>query len=602
APLDDLAFTCHEVAGLDHVLAYPDYEAFSPELIASVFNEAARFATERLAPLNRKGDVEGCSIDSAGQVKFPEGFAEAYQEFVQQGWNAAPFPAEHGGQGLPHMVATGLSEIWNGANLSFALTPILTHSAVFLLMYYGDEWAQKTILPKLVSGEWCGTMCMTEPQAGSDVGAVRAQAIPQGDGSYRLKGSKIFISCGDHNAAENIIHMVLARLPDAPEGSKGLSLFMVPKFLVNEDGSLGEKNDVHAVSLEHKLGMHGSPTAVMAYGDQEGAYATLIGKEGEGLKAMFTMMNAARLAVGIEGLGIAEAATQQAKAYANERIQGREAATDHTQPVPIARHGDVKRMLHYMEAHAQALRALALYTGGIIDNAAHDPDAAVREQAKGRLDLLTPVMKAHTTNMAFRIASEAIQVHGGLGYIEETGVAQFLRDVRVSMIYEGTNGIQALDLAHRKLPMGDGAVLNQLMGEIQQTSAHLKENDDFGLRALGEALDTALKHLADASSALLLQVKCTASNTEGEAPSTVSAVPYLELLGLVMEGHLMGRAAIRAHALLQSEDSTYSKAFLSRKLAMARFFLLDVLLDTASLKERVVLGDKAIKPQTGLSA
>ena len=587
APLQDLRFNLKEICELESaLLSLPPYGDFSIDLIDSVLDEAARFGTEVIAPLNRSGDLEGCELKADGTVVLPKGFAAAYQSFVAQGWNAAPFPAEATGQGLPFAVATGIQEIWHGANLSFALMPLLTHSAVHLLLHYGTEFERTYILPKLVSGEWTGTMCMTEPQAGSDVGAVRAMATPQADGSYRLKGSKIFISCGDHDASANIIHMVLARVPDAPEGSAGLSLFMVPKILVNPDGSLGAKNDVKAVSLEHKLGMHATPTAVMAYGDAGGAYASIVGKPGEGLKNMFLMMNAARLAVGLEGLGIAEAATQAAETYAAERVQGR---VDR-KPATIDKHPDVIRMLRFMRSHTAALRGLALYTGRLLDLSAYHTDEIKRREAKQRLDLLTPIVKAHTTSLAFTIASESIQVHGGLGYIEETGVAQFLRDVRVAMIYEGTNGIQALDLAHRKLPMEGGQVVQTMIEEMKTVATSLTASNDYTLMPLGKAFAVALDHLQEATRSILLQVQHTQHNTKGEAPSSASAVPYLTLLGLCVEGWLMGQAALKTKTA-----SGYSAAFLEAKLLDARFMLLDTLLDCSSLKARVLLGDSNIR-------
>lgn len=594
APLTDIRFALESVAQLDELLALPAYADFSPEVMQAVLEEAARFAQSELSPLNFTGDREGCRMEN-GKVKLPAGFANAYKHFVDQGWNAAPFPAEYGGQSLPFCVGGALQEIWHGANLSFALIPLLTQSAIHLMMHYGTEWQQQHILPRLVSGEWCGTMCMTEPQAGSDVGANRAQALPQPDGSYRLKGNKIFISAGDHDAAENIIHMVLARLPDAPAGTKGLSLFMVPKFLINEDGSLGAANDLHPVSLEHKLGMHASPTAVMAYGDNEGAYATLIGEPHQGMKAMFIMMNSARIAVGMEGLGIAEAATQKARRYAAERVQGRQAATASKQPVAIDQHRDVQRMLMWMESHTQALRALSLYTNRQIDLISHSADEATVKRAKSRLDMLTPVVKAHTTGLAFDIASEAVQVHGGLGYVEETGVAQHLRDVRVAMIYEGTNGIQALDLVLRKLPLEDGNVMYGFIEDMVKTAAELHDMTDYRLMPLGEALAKSIEHLQEASRNMLAQIARTETNNEGKAPATASAAPFLRLFGLVLQGWLLAREAQHVATLEKQDDKGgYSEDFLARKIALARFFILDVMLDTAALHRRVLLGESAI--------
>lgn len=590
APLDDLRFVLESTAQLPDILALPAYNNFTADVIQAVQDEAARFAQSELSPLNFTGDRQGCKL-ADDKVSLPDGFAKAYEHFVAQGWNAAPFPAEHGGQGLPYCVGATLQEIWHGANLSFALIPLLTQSAIHLLMHYGNAWQQEHILSKLVSGQWCGTMCMTEPQAGSDVGANRALAIPQEDGSYRLKGTKIFISAGDHDAAENIIHMVLARLPDAPEGTKGLSLFMVPKFLINEDGSLGAANDVHPVSLEHKMGMHGSPTAIMAYGDNDGAYATIIGQPNEGIKAMFIMMNSARIAVGMEGLGIAEAASQKARRYAAQRVQGRAASSASKESVSIDQHRDVQRMLTWMEAHTHALRALSVYTNTQIDhmNAA---EGVAAQKAKMRLDLLTPIMKAHTTSTAFAIASEAIQVHGGLGYIEETGVAQHARDVRVAMIYEGTNGIQALDLALRKLPIEGGEVMDEFITEMRQTAQALEANDRFAL--LGSALANSLGQLDAASKDMLKQI-AQGSNQDGHAPATASAVPFLTLFGLTVEGWLLAKQLQYVATLeQQSDNGGYSDAFLQRKEALARYFMLDILLETATLHQRVLLGESSL--------
>ena len=595
APLEDIRFALSCTAKLPHLMKFSAYHEFNDDVINAALDEAARFAQSELSPLNFSGDRQGCRLEN-DEVKLPEGFVQAYKHFVAQGWNAAPFPAEYGGQGLPFCVSAALQEIWHGANLSFALTPLLTQSTIHLLMHHGTPWQRQHILPKLVSGEWCGTMCMTEPQAGSDVGANRAQALPQPDGSYRLKGNKIFISAGDHDAAENIIHMVLARLPDAPEGTKGLSLFMVPKILLNEDGSLGTANDLHCVSLEHKMGMHGSPTAVMAFGDNEGAYATLIGAPNEGMKAMFIMMNSARIAVGMEGLGIAEAASQQARRYATERIQGRATASSSKKAVTIDQHRDVQRMLAWMESHTHALRALSIFVNQQIDISSNSKNTDEAKQAQATIDLLTPVMKAHTTQLAFDIASEAIQVHGGLGYIEETGIAQQLRDIRVAMIYEGTNGIQALDLAMRKLPMQNGQVIERYIKTISDTAQLMRSSDDGMLKIMGNTLAASATHLQDATRAMLKQVAHTASNSNGEAPATASAVAYLRLLGLVTEGWLMAEQALYAKAPANQCATQFSQEFLAHKLYLAQFMLRDILLETETLEKRVKLGEEVIKP------
>jgi len=595
APADAIAFTLETIAGLESLLSLPTYRDFSPELVNSILAEAAKFAEGELSPLNRSGDRQGCKLNSDGSVSLPDGFETAYQRFVEGGWNAAPFPADHGGMGLPAAVNSALQEMWHGANLSFALIPLLTQSGVHVLSAYGNDWQKSTVLPKLVSGEWSGTMCITEPQAGSDVGASRTVATPASDGTYRIKGSKIFISAGEHEASGNIIHLVLARLPDAPAGTKGLSLFLVPKLLINADGSLGARNDLRAVSLEHKLGMHGSVTAVMSFGDNEGAIGTLVGQPNEGIKAMFVMMNAARIGVGLQGLGIAEAAAQVARRYAEERVQSRAVASAENKPVAIIHHPDVQRMLGNIESHTQGLRALAAYMGSLQDIAAAGTDEKAKKLAQARVDLLTPVMKSHTTQKAFDIASETIQIHGGMGFIEETGVAQFLRDVRVTMIYEGTNGIQALDLVLRKLAMDDGETLAGLLDEINALAARLKTNNDYRLLRIGGALAAGAEDLKAAGQSILTQVYRTQSNTAGDAPAAASAAPFLTLFGLVMQAFLLAKGAEAAAVKLEQGNAAYSADFLNRQIGLAEFFTTDPLLDTASLRERVRMGNLAVK-------
>lgn len=595
APVTALTFTLDAIAGLEHLRTIPTYADFSDEMVSSILQGAAAFAEERLAPLNGAGDREGCHIDSEGNVSLPSGFAKAYQDFIADGWHGAPFASEHGGMGLPACVNAALQEIWHSANLSFALIPLLTQGAVHVVAAYGNDWQKRLVLPKLVSGEWSGTMCLTEPQAGSDVGAARTRAVAQGDGSYRIKGGKIFISAGDHDACGNIIHLVLARLPDAPEGTKGLSLFLAPKFLVNEDGSLGARNDLRAISLEHKLGMHASPTITLALGDNEGAVGYLLGEANQGMKAMFVMMNSARLAVGLEGLGIAEAATQTARRYAETRIQGRRIATADKVSVPIAQHPDVQRMLAFMASHVQGLRSLSVFAATATDLAASHPNEAERQKAQARVDLLTPIVKAHTTNLAFTLASEAVQVHGGAGYLEETGVAQYLRDIRVAMIYEGTNGIQALDLALRKLAADDGAALQALLSEAESLALSLSGQNDYRLLPLGNALTTAIGHARQAAQSMLDQIYRTQNNQQGDAPAAASAVPFLTLLGLVLEGYLLAKGAAHAAALETQSDSHYNAEFLANQIGLARFFLSDTILDTLSLRERVANGDIALK-------
>ncbi|HRK96247.1 MAG TPA: acyl-CoA dehydrogenase family protein, partial [Rhodospirillales bacterium] len=450
APVSDMRFVINELAGFESVRALMDDADLTGDLVDAILEEADKFASGVLAPLNVVGDREGCVLEN-GVVRTPTGFREAYAQFTEGGWNGIHFAREHGGQGLPRLVSTAVSEMWTGANMAFGLCPMLTQAAADALARHGSDDLKQAYLPKLVSGQWAGTMNLTEPQAGSDLARVRTRAVPDSDGAYRISGQKIFITFGDHDLSENVIHMVLARLPDAPDGVHGLSLFLIPKFLVREDGSLGQRNDLRVVSLEHKLGINGSPTAVMAYGDNEGALGFLVGEENRGLELMFTMMNTARLAVGLEGIGIAERAYQDARAYALERVQGRAIGNDDPSPVPIAHHPDVQRMLMSMKSQTEAGRALAYAAAADTDIAERHPDPEVRRRHQRMVDLLTPVVKAWSTDVGIEVASTAIQVYGGMGYIEESGVAQHLRDARIAAIYEGTNGIQAADLACRKV-------------------------------------------------------------------------------------------------------------------------------------------------------
>src|SRR5579859_3437974 len=443
APLRDMEFALNELAGL------PSHGDLSPELAGSVLEAAGKFAAEVLAPLNQSGDQQGSKL-AGGVVTTPKGFKQAYERFVADGWNGLALPAEFGGQGLPQLVSAAVAEMWHASNMSFALCPMLTQGAAEALLLTASDALKQAYLPKLVSGEWTGTMNLTEPQAGSDLAAVRTKAVPEGD-HYRLYGQKIFITWGDHDMTDNVIHLVLARTPDAPEGVRGISLFVVPKFLLNADGSPGQRNDVHCVSLEHKLGIHASPTCVMSFGDQGGAIGYLVGQENKGLAHMFTMMNEARQKVGIQGLAIAERAYQQAREYAKERVQGRLASSKSGGAVAIIHHPDVRRMLMTMKSQIEAMRAFAYVMAADMDRAHRDPDAVERARRQVRVDLLIPVLKAWCTELGVEIASTGVQVHGGMGYIEETGACQFLRDARIAPIYEGTTGIQAADLAGRKL-------------------------------------------------------------------------------------------------------------------------------------------------------
>ena len=562
APASDMRFVINELAGFESVRALIEDEDLTGDLVDAILNEADKFASEVLGPLNVVGDREGCVLEN-GIVRTPTGFREAYSRFVEGGWNGIHFSPEHGGQGLPRLVSTAVAEMWTGANMAFGLCPMLTQAAADALARHGSESLKAAYLPKLVSGEWTGTMNLTEPQAGSDLARVRTRAVPDGNGAYRITGQKIFITFGDHDLTENIIHMVLARLPDAPDGVHGLSLFLIPKVLIREDGSLGQRNDLRVVSLEHKLGINGSPTAVMSYGDNEGALGFLVGEENRGLELMFTMMNAARLAVGLEGIGIAERAYQDARAYALERVQGRPVGNEDPSPVPIAHHPDVQRMLMSMKSQTEAGRALAYAVAADADIAERHPDPEVRRRQQRKVDLLTPVVKAWSTDVGIEVASTAIQVYGGMGYIEESGVPQHLRDARIAAIYEGTNGIQAADLASRKVARDGGAAAGELIAELRAVEAELAAGGER-LAPMHRRLSVGLDDLAAATGWLV--------QTFPAHPRRVAAVAahYLRLMGIVAGGGLMAKAALQAARHLDAGEG--DRGFWQAKLRSARFF------------------------------
>ena len=463
APLRDMRFVIHELVGSAPICALPAYADCDAELIDAVLEEAGRFAGDILSPLNPVGDRDGArwqpGADGKGEVLTVAGFAAAYKQFADGGWMALPCPPEHGGQGLPRLLAVAVSEMWKSANLSFSHVVTLTHGAIEALMIAGSDDLKATWLPRLVTGEWTGTMNITEPQAGSDLAAISCRAVPQADGSFRINGQKIFITYGDHDMAANIVHLVLARTPDAPAGVKGLSLFLVPKFILDADGNPGEHNDVYCTSIEHKLGVHGSPTTTLVHGDHGGSTGYLIGELGRGLETMFVMMNSARLSVGTEGLGVAQRAWQLASEYAKERIQGTDMTQKSGERVAIVRHPDVRRLLMQQRAHTEAIRALAYSIAALQDVAHQADDAAARDAAHRRVELLTPVLKGWSTESAVELTSLAIQIFGGMGFVEETGIAQYMRDARITPIYEGTTAIQAADLAGRKIARDGGKVL-----------------------------------------------------------------------------------------------------------------------------------------------
>jgi alkylation response protein AidB-like acyl-CoA dehydrogenase len=561
APIDDMTFSLNHVAALESVSKLNGYQHADPGTVATILEEAGRFFSEVVAPLNRIGDQQG-SVLIEGGVKTPDGFKEAYRKYVDSGWAAAHMPTEWGGGGLPYIVGVAIQEMFKTANMAFALAPTLTHGAVEALVRHGSEELRASFLEKLVSGEWTGTMNLTEPEAGSDVGALRTKAIAQGDGSYRLFGTKIFITWGDQDLTDNIIHLVLARTPAAPPGTKGISMFLVPKYILDAKGDPGERNDIQVVSLEHKLGIHASPTCVLSFGDGgEGAIGYLVGAEQEGMRNMFTMMNAARVAVGMEGVAIGEMAYQQALGYARERVQGRPIGGEATESVAIIEHPDVRRNLLTIKAYVEAMRALLYYTAGEGDHMFHAETEERRKLASDRLALLTPIVKAWCTDVGVELASIGLQIHGGMGYVEETGAAQLLRDSRIAPIYEGTNGIQAIDLVLRKVPMENGAAVAGLLTEMASVLETMEGREELAL--FREELTVAIQGLAESSTWLGARL------VEGDIQSALAgASPYLRQFGLVLGGWLMAMAAVTALGGAPGFDPT----FLNGKVNTARFY------------------------------
>ena len=580
APIRDMQFVLRELAGLEQVARLPGYEEATPDVVDAILEEAGKFASEVLAPLNASGDQQG-AVWKDGEVIMPPGFKEAYKRFVDNGWNAIGAEPEYGGQGMPKLVVAAVNEMWKASNMAFSLCPLLTTGAIEALMLTGTGEQKAKYLPKMIQGTWTGTMNLTEPQAGSDLALVRTRAVPQGDGTYKIFGQKIFITYGEHDMTDNIIHLVLARTPDAPEGVKGISLFVVPKFLVNEDGSPGARNDVRCVSIEHKLGIHASPTAVLAYGDHGGAIGYLVGKENEGLKYMFIMMNAARFAVGLEGVAIAERAYQQAVAYAKERLQGRDLG-DGSGPVPIIRHPDIRRMLMLMKSQAEATRALAYVVAAAHDAAFRHPDADERRRNQAFVDLMIPVVKGWSTETGIDVASLGIQIHGGMGFIEETGAAQHLRDARITTIYEGTTGIQANDLIGRKIAREGGATVKGVIGLMRQVGAQLAQQEGPDFAAIHRSLSQGIQALEEA-------VDYVVKNFSADIKSVhVGAVPFLKLFGIVAGGWQMARAALVAQKKLAAGEG--DAAFYRTKITTARFYADHVLAQAPSLAYTVVNG------------
>ncbi len=578
APLDDILSALKVVADFDAAAGFvPDADT-----IHAVLGEAGRFAAGVLEPLNRTGDVEGAHL-VGGRVVTPKGWKEAYRQFAEAGWTSLGVPERLGGQGLPAVLSVAVNEIWSSANLAFALGPVLTTGAIHCIEIAGSDAIKARYLPNMVSGTWTGTMNLTEPQAGSDLNAIAARAVPQADGTYRIFGTKIFISYGDHELTDNIIHLVLARLPDAPPGTQGISLFVVPKVLVNGDGSLGQPNDVACAGLEHKLGIHASPTAVLKFGENQGAVGWLVGKENHGLATMFIMMNAARLAVGVQGVAVAERATQRAVAYANERRQGREPRAGSREMAPIIVHPDVRRMLLTMRSLTQAARAICLATAAATDHAHHAASEDERRMAADRVALLTPVAKAFGTDVAVEVASLGIQVHGGTGFIEETGAAQDFRDARILPIYEGTNGIQAIDLVTRKLALGGGAAAETYLDELAATVADVERADrpDFG--KMGTRMTATLTALRDATQ----WMRHALTNAPDEA--LAGATPYLRLFALAAGGHYLAKTALAA-----TRDDAGAASPGVDAIRLARFFAESITTAGPGLAETVIEGGAAV--------
>ena len=583
-PLKDMRFVIKELIGLEQFAGLDGLDELTPELVDQVLEEAGRFAAEVLAPLNRVGDTRGAQLHE-GKVTMPPGFKEAYRQFVDGGWNGLSGLEAFGGQGLPRIVSLPVAELWNGANMAFCLCPMLTAGVLEALERKGSDAQQKTFLPKLTTGEWTGTMNLTEPQAGSDLSAVRTRAVPQADGTYRLYGQKIFITYGEHDLAENIIHLVLARTPDAPEGTRGISLFIVPKYLVNADGSIGARNDVRCISIEHKMGIHASPTCVLAYGEQGGATGYLVGEENEGLRLMFIMMNHARLGVGMEGVALAERAYQHALSYAKSRVQGRELGVKSGDRVTIIHHPDVRRMLMTMKAQTEAARALAYSAAAALDLANRHPDEAKRAYHQALVDLLTPIVKGWSTELAVEIASIGVQIHGGMGFIEETGAAQFYRDARITTIYEGTTGIQALDLVGRKIASEGGQTMRAAIAELERLDRELSASGNEELASMRAAISSASGRLEEATRWLI------DAFARDPREAAAGAVPYLKLAGNVLGGGLMARSALIAQARLAAGSG--DAEFYQAKIETARFYCEHILPQAVALTHAITNGARS---------
>jgi len=584
APVKDMLFCMQQLAALDRIAELPGFEDAGLETAQAVLEECAKFNEGVVSPLNWAGDQQP-SFFKDGQVTTTAGFKDAFRQFAEGGWQGLQHPVEYDGQGLPKTIGAACIEMINSANLSFALCPLLTDGAIEALLTAGTPEQQQTYIPKMISGEWTGTMNLTEPQAGSDLALVRTRAEPQPDGSYKLFGTKIFITYGEHDMAENIVHLVLARVAGAPEGVKGISLFIVPKFMVNGDGSLGARNDVHCVSIEHKLGIKASPTAVLQYGDHGGAVGHLIGQENRGLEYMFIMMNAARYAVGMQGIAVAERAYQKAVAYAKDRVQSRPVDGSLPGSAAIIHHPDVKRMLMTMRALTEGCRAMAITAASAYDAAHAHPDAEVRKQNQAFYEFMVPLVKGYSTEMSLEVTSLGVQVHGGMGFIEETGAAQYYRDAKILTIYEGTTAIQANDLVGRKTARDGGATARAIAKQIAATEAQLSDRQSLAARAM-------LKRLKAAREAYEQVVDFVAGQTKA-SPNAVFAgsVPYLMLAGNVMAGWQMGRALMVAEDRLAAGEDV---AFMNAKIATARFYAEHILSRVPGLRDSILEGGDSV--------
>jgi alkylation response protein AidB-like acyl-CoA dehydrogenase len=574
----------NELAGLAEVAKLPGYQEATPDTVDAILEEASKFASEVLDPINYSGDQEGSNWND-GAVTTPKGFKQAYKQYVEGGWGALPFEPEWGGQGLPKLVATAVEEIFTASNMSFSLCPLLTQGAIHALELCGAESLKKTFLPKMTAGAWTGTMNLTEPQAGSDLALVRTKAVREGD-HYRISGQKIFITYGEHDLAENIVHLVLARTPDAPEGVKGISLFIVPKFMVKPDGALGERNAAKCASIEHKLGIHASPTAVMVF---ENAVGYLVGEENKGLSYMFIMMNAARFSVGLEGVAIAERAFQRALAYAKERLQGKD-LVEGGKTVPIIRHPDVRRMLMLMKSQTEAMRALAYTIAAAMDFSQRCKDKEEQKRHQAFVDLMIPVVKGWSTETGIEVASLGVQIHGGMGFIEETGAAQHLRDARITTIYEGTTGIQASDLVGRKIAREAGATAKALVSELNRFIETLSKSPNADLQSIRGALAAGTAAVADC-------VEFIVTNAGKDIKAVFAgAVPFLKLMGIVAGGWQMARAALVCEKKLARKEG--DRSFCEAKIATARFYSDHVLVQAPALRNTVINGGAGVMALT----